>query len=100
VALRTRDKVGQTQDELPKWITNRNPGLHTEHWRVLDKQSEPKGHRLILLIDRDSLTAIKRAGYKILTGLSQGTVKSPERSRSTTSKGRSCDRRSILGIGL
>jgi hypothetical protein len=66
VALRTRDKVVQNQEELLKWIKNLNPGLHIEHWRVLDKQSEPKGQRLILLVDRDSLTAIKRTGYKIL----------------------------------
>jgi hypothetical protein len=75
VALRTRDKVAQTQDELLKWTENLNPGLHTKHWRILDKQSEPKGQRLILLIDWDSLTAIKRIGYKIFTGLSLGTVK-------------------------
>jgi hypothetical protein len=75
VALRTRDKVAQTHDELLKWIRNFNPGLHTEHWRVPDNQSEPKGQRLILLIDWDSLTAIKMTGYKIFTGLSQGIVK-------------------------
>jgi hypothetical protein len=75
VALRTRDKVAQTQVELLKWIKNLNSGLHTEHWRVLDKQSEQKGQRLILFIDQDSLTAIKRTGYKIFTGFSHGTVK-------------------------
>jgi hypothetical protein len=31
VALRMREKVAQTQDELLKWIKNLNPGLHTEH---------------------------------------------------------------------
>jgi hypothetical protein len=81
VALRTRDIVAQTQDELLKWIKNLNSGLDTEHWRVLDKQSELKGQRLIPLLDRDSLTAVKRTGYKIFTGLPQGTVeflKDPE----------------------
>jgi hypothetical protein len=42
---------------------------------VLDKQSEPKGQRLILHIDRESYTSIKRTGHRIFTGLSQGTVK-------------------------
>jgi hypothetical protein len=51
VALRMRDRVAQTQDELFTCIKNLNPGLNTEHWRVLDKQSEPKGQRLILHID-------------------------------------------------
>jgi hypothetical protein len=72
VALRIRDKVAQNQQELLRWIKNLNPGLHTEHWRILDKQSEPKGQRLILLIDRDSYTTIKRTGHKIFTRLSQG----------------------------
>jgi hypothetical protein len=52
VALRIRDRVAQNQEQLLKWIKDLNPGLHTEHWRVLNKQPEPKGLRLILLIDR------------------------------------------------
>jgi hypothetical protein len=75
VALRIGDKVAQSQDELLKWIKNLNPGLHTEHWRILHKQPELKGQRLIMLIDQDSLSAIKMTGYKIFTGLSQGVVK-------------------------
>jgi hypothetical protein len=69
VALRTRDKVAQTQDELLKWIKNLNPELNTENWRILDKQSEPKGQRLVLLVYRDTITAIKTTGYKTFTGL-------------------------------
>jgi hypothetical protein len=70
------------------------PGLNTEHWKVLDRQSEPKGQRLILHIDQDSLVAIKSTGYKIFTGNCQ----SPERSRSTTR--RSCARHSVLEVSL
>jgi hypothetical protein len=70
VALRIRDRVVQNHEELLKWIKNLNTGHDTEHWRVL-KQTEPKGLRLVLFIDRDSYTSIKR----IFTGLSQGTVK-------------------------
>jgi hypothetical protein len=69
------DNVAQTQDEPLIWIKSLNPGLHIENRRILDKQTEPKGHKLILHIDRDSVLAIKRTGYKIFTGLSQGTVK-------------------------
>jgi hypothetical protein len=36
VALRTRDKVAQNQEELLKWIADLNLGLHTENQRVLD----------------------------------------------------------------
>jgi hypothetical protein len=69
------DKVAQTLAELLEWIKNFSPGFHMDNWKILDKQSEPKGQRLILLIDQDSLSAIKRIGYKVFTGLSQGTVK-------------------------
>jgi hypothetical protein len=75
VALRTRDNIAKSPEELLKWVKDLNPGLHVEHWRVLVRQPEPKGQRLILLIDRDSLTAIKGTGYKIFMGLTQGTVK-------------------------
>jgi hypothetical protein len=75
VALRTQNNVAQTQDELLKWNKNLNLGLHTEHWRILDKQPETTGQRPILLIEWDSLSAIKRTGYMIFTGLSEGTIK-------------------------
>jgi hypothetical protein len=75
VALRIRDKETQNQDKLLKWIANLNPGLHTKHWRVLDLQSYLKDQRLILLIDGDPYTIVKRTGHKIFTGLSHGTVK-------------------------
>jgi hypothetical protein len=39
------------------------------------RQSEPKGRRLFLHIDRDSLVTIRKTGNKIFTGLSQGIVK-------------------------
>jgi hypothetical protein len=60
VALRTRDKVSHTQDELLSWIRNLNLGLHTENWRVLARQSEPKCQRFILHTDRDSLVGIQK----------------------------------------
>jgi hypothetical protein len=75
VALRTRDNIAKSPEELLKWVKDLNPGLHIENWRVLVSQPEFKGHRLILLIDRESLTAIKGTDYKIFTGLTQGTVK-------------------------
>jgi hypothetical protein len=41
----------------------------------LDRQLEPKGLRLILLIYRGSNNILKGTGYKILTGLSEGMIK-------------------------
>jgi hypothetical protein len=37
VALRTRDRVAQSQIELRGWIQNLNLGLHMENWRVLSR---------------------------------------------------------------
>jgi hypothetical protein len=48
---------------------------------MLGKQSEPRGQRLFLHIDRDSLVTMQKTGNKIFTGLSQGIIKGPERSR-------------------
>jgi hypothetical protein len=53
-AFRTNDKVAKSRNELPKWTEDLNSGLHTELWRVLDRQRELKGRRIILLTDRDS----------------------------------------------
>jgi hypothetical protein len=54
MALRTGDKQSKDTKEL-QWIGDLNPGLSTEHWRVLDKQPEPEGQRLILSVDRDRI---------------------------------------------
>jgi hypothetical protein len=70
VDLRTKENVAKNPDERLKWIKGLNPGHHIEHWRVPDKQPEPRGQRLILLIDRDSQISIKQTGYRIYTGLS------------------------------
>jgi hypothetical protein len=59
--------IAKTPDELVKKIEDLNPGLHTEYWRVLDRQPELEGQRLIL-IGRVSHEAIKESRYKILTG--------------------------------
>ena len=46
-----------------------------ENWKVLNSKNELTERRLILLVDLDSVTAIKRNGCKIFTGLSEGTFK-------------------------
>jgi hypothetical protein len=73
-ASQDKGQICQDSGRAVKWIRNLNPGLHTEHWGVIGKQYEPKGQSLILRIDLDSPTAIKSTGYKIFTGLSQGTI--------------------------
>jgi hypothetical protein len=36
VVLRTWEKAARSQEELLKWIKHLNPGLHTEHWGILE----------------------------------------------------------------
>ena len=74
-ALRTKDKAATGPEELPKWIKSLSSGLHTENWRVLNSKNKSTGRRLILSVDRNSAKAIKRTGYKIFTGLSEGVLK-------------------------
>jgi hypothetical protein len=66
VALRVKYNVTQTQDDLLRWIQNLNPGLHTENCRVLCRQSEPKGKRPFLHINRDSLGTNKNPDRRSL----------------------------------
>jgi hypothetical protein len=82
VTLRTKDKFAKSPDEVLNWIKDLNPGLHTEHWGISDKQPEPKGQRLIPLTDGDSQIAINVTGYRIFSGLPQ--------SRSPRGKGWVC----------
>jgi hypothetical protein len=39
VALWVKENVARKQEELLQWIEQLIPGLHTEYWRALDKQS-------------------------------------------------------------
>jgi hypothetical protein len=76
VALRMKDKVAKSPDELLKWTGDLNRGLHTEHWKVLDTLTELKGPRHILLTDWDSYKSSWRPAttfYRTHSGGCQGT---------------------------
>jgi hypothetical protein len=63
VALRTKNKIVKSSNELLKWTEDLNPGLHTESWRVLDRQHEPE-RKFILLIDHEFHKTIKETEQK------------------------------------
>jgi hypothetical protein len=70
----------RTIAKIPDGLVNigdLNPGLHTEHFRVLDRQPGLEGQRLILLICRDSHEAIKEGGYKIFAGHTIKVLRDP-----------------------
>jgi hypothetical protein len=76
VALRVRYKVAQTQDELLRRIQYLYLGLHTENCRVLCRKSEPKGRRLFLTIDQDSLVTIEKSDRTSLRDLHKELLRS------------------------
>jgi hypothetical protein len=49
------NKLDKIPNELPRWIKGLNPGVNTEHWKVLYRLPEPLGRRTVLLINSDSL---------------------------------------------
>jgi hypothetical protein len=61
---------------LLKWIKDFKPGLHTENWMILDRQTKQKGQRLILLVDWDFHTVTKGTAYMTL----QDSIREPLRS--------------------
>jgi hypothetical protein len=64
VTLMMKDKLAKSPDQLLKWIKDLNPGLHTEHWRVMDTQHELRGQRLILLTDHTPTKPSRRLGAR------------------------------------
>jgi hypothetical protein len=60
--LRTRDKQSSDTGEALRCIKDLNPGHSTEDWWVIEAQLEQRGQQLILLMDRDSCTAVKKTG--------------------------------------
>jgi len=73
---RMREKVSSGPNKLLQWIKSLNPSLHMENWQVLDSKNEPTDWGLVLLVALDSVTAIKRLGYKILRACLRAFLKS------------------------
>ena len=45
-----------------------NPGIKTTYWKLIDRQADSKGQRLILLIDQESAKILKRMNLAAYTG--------------------------------
>jgi hypothetical protein len=43
-----------------------------KHWKVLHRQPENRGQCLILLINQDLVKALKKTGYRVFMGFSEG----------------------------
>jgi hypothetical protein len=57
------------------WLRTLNSGLLTWQWRVLDRQSEPKGQQHIIFRDWEAIRVIRETWYKIFIGLIQEIIK-------------------------
>lgn len=75
VAFRTRDLTTSDPKVLLRRVQLLNQGLCTEHWKVVNKQTDPTGQRLILLIDQESAAKISEKGLTAYTGVDKGQFK-------------------------
>ena len=75
VAFRTRDLKTSDPKVLLRRMQLLNKGLQTEHWKVVDRQPDPKGQRLILLMDKKSAELITSLGLAAYTGVDRGQFK-------------------------
>jgi hypothetical protein len=57
-------KVATNPDDILRFIKDFNPGLNTQHWRVLDRLPEAKAQGLLLVIHWASFTTIKNSATR------------------------------------
>ena len=50
-----------------------NQGLDTKLWRVYERKEEPNGVRLVISIDKASITVLERLGWRPFSGVAQAT---------------------------
>lgn len=75
VAFRTQDNMTEDSQAVLRRLKRFNPGLSTERWKVLNRQADSVGQRLIMLVDQESAEAIKKANFEAYTGLDRGIFK-------------------------
>lgn len=52
-----------------------NPGIHTEHWKVVDTVMSEASTRRIILMDRESADVIKASNYQLNSGVDLSSFK-------------------------
>jgi hypothetical protein len=60
IAFKTKDIVTKNPEVLFRSLELLNPEIKTTYWKLIDKQADSKGQRLILLIDQESANILKR----------------------------------------
>lgn len=75
VALRTRDVTTVDTKALLGRIQRLNQGLNTVHWKIIDKQADSSGQRLILMVDQESAKKITELGLSAYTGVDRAFFK-------------------------
>ena len=75
VAFKTKDINTNNPEVLFRRLELLNPGLKTTYWKLIDRQEEPKGQRLILFIDQESANILKGMNLAAYTGVDRGLFK-------------------------
>jgi hypothetical protein len=75
IALKSKDIITKNSEVLFRHLELMNPGIKTTYWKLIDRQRDSKGQRLILLIDEESAKILKKINLAAYTGVDKGLFK-------------------------
>jgi hypothetical protein len=75
MAFNTKDIITKNPEVLFCRLELLNQGIKTTYWKLIDRQADSKGQRLILLIDQESAKILKRMNLAAYTGVDKGLFK-------------------------
>ena len=75
MAFKIKDIVTKNPEMVFRRLELLNPGIKTTYRKLIDKQSDSKEQRLILLIDQESAIILKRMTLAAKIGVEKGLFK-------------------------
>jgi hypothetical protein len=75
MALNTKDIITKNPEVLFRCLELLNPGIKMTYWKLIDRQADSKGQRLILIIDQESAKILKRMNLAAYIGVDKGLFK-------------------------
>ena len=75
MAFKTRNIVTKNPKVLFRSLELLNPGIKTTYWKLIERQADSKGQKLILLIDQESAMILERINLAAYTVIDKGLFK-------------------------
>jgi hypothetical protein len=75
--IKTKDINTKNPEVIFRRLELLNPGIKMTYWKLIDRQGDAKGQRLILLIDLESANILKRMNLTVYTGVDKGSFQDP-----------------------